>query len=122
MMPDGKPDWLVDGAEVVVIYAHGLSQSANKTRIKKVSKTSFTIEGLPIRFRTRDQRSNYEHRRLVVPIDSAEGKKALAKQEREYLMNKIGILYLRWERDPNEPKRLELIEALQALAPKEEGS
>jgi hypothetical protein len=120
MMLDGKPDWLVDGAEVVVVYVSGLTRSANKDRIKKVAAHSFTIEGSPIRFRTRDQRSSYEHNRQVFALDSAEGQRALAIQQREYQVNKINALYRMWQRSPNEPKRLALIEALQALAPKEE--
>jgi hypothetical protein len=121
MTSDDKPDWLVDGAEVVVVYSCGLTRSANKDRIKKVSAHSFTIEGSPIRFRTWDQRSSsYEHHRQVFSIDSAEGQRALAIQQREYQVNKINVLYRVWQRSPNEPKRLALIKALQALTPKKE--
>jgi hypothetical protein len=121
MVPDNKPDWLVDGAEVVVVYVNGLRRSANKDRIKKVSAHSFTIEGSPVRFRLRDQRSSYEHNRRVLALDSAEGQRALAIQQREYQVNKINAWYRMWQRNLNEPKRLALIEALQALAPTKEG-
>jgi hypothetical protein len=116
-----KPDWLVDGAEVVVVYVNGLTQRANKDRVKKVSAHSFTIEGLPVRFRTRDQRSNYEHRRQVFSLDSAEGQRALTIQQRQNQMNKVGMSYLQWQQKPTDANRLALIEALQALTPKKEG-
>jgi hypothetical protein len=119
-----KPDWLVDGAEVVVVRHGNRTEGAFKARIKKVSTKSFTLEGSPSRFRNDTQihhePGTWSGYSQVFPRGSTEADEALRRKEHEQLKNKVDALYLLWQRGHTEPKRQALIDALQALAPKKE--
>lgn len=88
--PVDKPDWLKEGAAVVVSGGTVMSgPRVVKTRIKKVAGQSFTVEaeGEP-RFRIRTMQSALQgstwdsYTREVVPADSPEGQKILAGMRR----------------------------------------
>lgn len=123
-MSEGKPEWLIDGAEVVVVRYGSRTETAVKTRIKKVSTKSFTIEDTQNRFRNDTQihhePGTWSGYSKVFPRGSTEADEALRRKERGQLENKVDALYLLWQRNHAELTRMALIEALQALAPKKE--
>lgn len=121
-----RPDWLVPGAEVAAIRTSLRGeQFITKARIKKIATKTFSIEGSTTRFRISDQ--TYQERDSwsgatvkIVPLDSEEAQEAFNWARYRRLGNLAAHAVEAWRRERSEQNRVAAIEALQALAPKDE--
>lgn len=96
-----RPDWLVDGAPVVVAASgSGGRDRVESTTVKKVSDHSFTVVGSNLRFRvaTQDHHSAGAWSRWtrVLHPDSDQAKKLLAADRRNELVSYARVAFERW--------------------------
>lgn len=123
MSESERPDWLVAGAEVVVVLGYSRYERVMQTRIKKVSTQRFTVHGAPNQFRISDQKhsgGDYGPPSRVYPLDSDAARYALAGARRRKLENIASHACATWGREKTEQSRQAVIDAFQALAPEDE--
>ena len=119
------PDWLVDGASVLV-YSHAGHASGHaycevhETTVKRVSTTSFTIHDAPgarvsePRIRIRGLQS-VDFRRKVVPLESDEAREILARDAHDNAILRAHGAVRVWQKEGTRETRLAAINALQAI-------
>lgn len=114
------PDWLVDGAKIVVVVSWSLQESVYVTRVKKVSTKSFSVDDptLP-RFRNSDQwgtgRQSYGPSYIAYAFDSEQGKKALKRRALYRAEQTAEKAYKTWTRSKTQANLMASIEAFNAL-------
>lgn len=113
-----RPEWLVPGAEVVVVHGH-YGENVNTTTINTIAKRSFTVSGSDRRFsidrqehRPRDVWSSTWH---VYPVESDEGQEFLAAKHQRRIEREARNACDRWMRNRTRENRLAAIAALQAI-------
>lgn len=122
-----RPDWLVDGAPVVVTSSgSGGPDRVESTTVKKVSDHSFTVVGSNLRFRvaTQDHHSAGAWSRWtrVLHPDSDQAKKLLAADRRNELVSYARVAFERWSATGGRSREhlTSAIEALQAVEANQE--
>lgn len=119
-MPD--TDWIKPGAEIVV-YSRGYSGDSHprRTTVKTRATRSFTVEGIPDRFRldTMETKTTgtWTSARSWVAIapDSVKAVAMFEAQRKQSLVFGAQVAMDKWERDRTRENRLAAIAALQAV-------
>jgi hypothetical protein len=118
------PEWLVEGARVVVYSMVGLTTTARLTKVKKIFKRQFSVEDSAEKFNiyTQSRRcgGTWGVTYYVVPADSAEGRRLIAGELRRRAEVKARRAFDGWLRESSEDNRLAVIKAFEALAPARE--
>lgn len=114
------PDWLVDGAKIVVVRRWSGIEEAYVTKVKKVSTQSFSVEnGTLPRFRNSNQYGtggySYGPTYQAYAFDSEEGKKALERRDLRRAEQTAERAYSTWSRSRTQANLMASIEAFNAL-------